>query len=194
MHVTKGVKQATCPACENATCDKLGRHGGQAVPDGSTALSGKPTDCAPINTFATMIYNVNSIPHQIFAAKLDTLSPPIAHSNDLACHAKLYCFAQMYMADPLKDICTHMLHRDLMHFEITTDTIGAVVELVSFTYDNTVFDTGMLSGGSELRDLVLRFVIARKSRLAQFHEFDELLVAGGDFVVDLFRGELMMPF
>lgn len=94
-----------------------------------------------------------------------------------------------YMIDGLRDICLHMLHRDLVDLSLSAETIASVIDLVDFTYANTADDDRGVPGG-ELRYLVLSFMISRKKELAAFPEFEELLVQGGNFVLDFFRGTL----
>lgn len=177
MHVSKGGKQLRCRKCA------------KTIITSTTPSKDQPSTS---DVFAAFVYDVNGMHHQIFASKLDNALPPVARSNDVSCHAKLYSFAMTYMIDGLRSVCLHMLHRDLVDLTLSAETIASVIELVDFAYANTAGDDQSAPGG-ELRYLVLSFVISRKKELAAFPEFEELLIHGGDFVLDFFRGTLEVP-
>jgi hypothetical protein len=145
-------------------------------------------------------YRVAGASHNSFAAHLDNAIPPVVRSNDLLSHAKLFCFAMQHMIDPLQEACLHILQRDMVVFDILNGTVGYVIDLIKFTYDNTAAtDTAEDDSESEseakldytggtLRKLVLQFALARKSELRELKEFKDLISQSGDFVVNFVDG------
>ena len=102
--------------------------------------------------------------------------------------AKLYGFADTYMVDGLNRISLHLLHRDLINLEINATTIEEVVELISFTYDNTAREgSNSIALGEGLRQVVMAFVAWRANWLPSYQTFNDLIEEGGNFATDFTR-------
>jgi hypothetical protein len=142
--------------------------------------------------FTQREYCVEETSQEDFSAYLTNIVPSLDHSNDLISHAKLYCFALQYMIEPLKQTCMHLLQRDMYCLILNADSVSAVVSLVDFTYDDTSAalkdDETQGRLGEDLRNLVLRFILALKEDIVQYKEFKALLYKAGDFVVDFVQG------
>lgn len=117
-----------------------------------------------------------------------------SRSDDLVQHAKLFVFADMYMVEPLQELCLRTLIDDLNQFDITPDTISCPVDYIAYVYGNTLPDSRSGQGGygTKLRAIALAFAVAEKTHLIRLDEFDEFLQQGGPFVVE-FVHEMLKP-
>lgn len=142
------------------------------------------------STIRSKVYPVAGVSHDAYTMKLQFDSPAFAYSENLLGHAKLYCFAMVYMIYSLKQLCLHLLHRDMLQFNVTPDTVAAATELIEYTYANTIaVDSNGENHytGDYIRDLVVEFAFENHLELSKLPLFKQLLYDGGHFVVDLFE-------
>lgn len=140
--------------------------------------------------FATRQYPAQGMTADTFRKHLSTLTPPDPITDQVSCHARLYIFAECYMIEPLKEICLHKLHRDLVLLELTTVSAEEVVKLIDYTYEQT-WETipskeGVLKEGpgQKLRELVCVYTAWKAKELYGYETFRRLLARGGEFVVE----------
>lgn len=102
-------------------------------------------------------------------------------------HAKLYVLAHTYMVNDLQDICLHQLHRSLVELDLNDASIEEVIDLVSYTYDNTSEGGDILLGTADrMRQLVISFVKDRSKLLMKSEGMRYLLAGGGPQTADFF--------
>lgn len=159
---------------------------------GSTGnLWSDPRTSSTISTASTSFvqrqYPCASMSHKELSDFLDqhkhaTTSTQI---HSLARHAKLYVLADRYMIKDLKEICLHKLHRELMLFKITTDSVEDLTELLLYTYSHTTDHGDILDGTCDgLRNLVISFVNENSKTLMKYKGFRTVLLAGGGQTAD----------
>lgn len=112
-----------------------------------------------------------------------TTSPSHNYAPVFLTHARLYTFADMRMARPLKNLVLHKLHKSLVAFELHPERVGHVVELVRYAYEHGE-DRSRDGRIDALRDMVVSFVVAEMKVLAGYDEVRELMEAGGEFAGD----------
>ncbi|KAI1941768.1 hypothetical protein LOZ66_001249 [Ophidiomyces ophidiicola] len=98
-------------------------------------------------------------------------------------HAKLYVFASRYLIPTLAQLCLIKLHRDLVHYPLTTAALDScrptnipmILELLHFSYINTKRDDPVLptpsalsSSENQLRKLVTHFAACKVRELAGY--------------------------
>lgn len=98
-------------------------------------------------------------------------------------HAQLYTFADMRIAQRLKDLVLHKLHGTLVKFHLYRERLGDVAELVRYAYEHGEdrAETGRIDA---LRELVLSFVVAEMAALNECRDFRDLMEAGGELSGD----------
>ena len=99
------------------------------------------------------------------------------------CHARLYVFADKHHIEPLRKLAKHKLQRTLIAFNLYTERIADVVELIRYVYENTP-PRGHTR--DELRELVMRYVVCQYDKLALSEDFLNLMEEGGACVRDCF--------
>ena len=104
----------------------------------------------------------------------------------LGAHAKLYHFADYNMIIDLKSLCRHKWHRDLLVFNLSSETIPFITELLRFTYDITETDESY--NDNSLRSLVMAYATSLAKELMEYDELNVLLTEGGDLVRDFMTG------
>lgn len=145
------------------------------------------------SAFEKRKYDVGKIKHKDFSKNLRYQIPAVSFSGKLLPHAKLWVFADRYLVNDLKDLCLHMLCRELLLFKINADTVFQIFELLSYVYDpeNTCQSDKDTSGNGEegyvnkLRDLVISYAACIINELQDFKEFKETLREGGNLAVKL---------
>lgn len=103
--------------------------------------------------------------------------------SSLLQHAKLYVLATKYITAELPDICLHKLHAQLLAFKISDDSIEELIQLIIYTYENTLCDGDIATGtGDKLRDLVIRYIVDRAENLMPYGDFRRraMLAAGSE--------------
>lgn len=143
-------------------------------------------------------YDVGKIKHKDFSKNLKFRRPFIRMSGDLLAHAKLWVFADRYLIQDLKDLCLHMLHRELLFFNINRYSVLEIFELLSYVYDpeNTrnsdedTLDNGEELYVNELKGLAISYATCIIHELREFKQYRETLRNGGDLAADLGSLEL----
>ena len=107
-------------------------------------------------------------------------------SEELICHAKLYCFGQLYLIDELKTLCLFKLHRDLVKLRLIKENILHLVNLLRYVFANTSNNNdSTIDTGSVLRKVVTIYASCKFKELMTDVRFRELLEEGGELVSTL---------
>jgi len=101
-------------------------------------------------------------------------------------HAKLLVFADKFLLQPLKDLCTHKLHRDLIEYDVKVSGVAEIADLFRYVYDNT-YNELEITDGSELRKLVMVFAVCKAKMLVEDCDFADLIQSGGEVARDFTR-------
>ena len=142
---------------------------------------------AQSNSFSGMRISVGAMDHEAVTQFLKLASPNDKPVDNRLTHAKLWVFADMYMTSSLEQLCLHKLHRDLRCLALTAESAAKVCELT--TYDFEQSPTNMQADGREInpRALVKAYLKEHVNTLLTFPVFKELLITGGELVLDLIR-------
>lgn len=62
---------------------------------------------------------------------------PAMYMEMLMAHAQVYVFADYHGIDKLQSLALRQMHRLLVQFPVTYETVGSILELVQYTYENT---------------------------------------------------------
>lgn len=120
--------------------------------------------------------------------KIKAWKPPV--NNDrcedygpiFLCHAELYVFSDRYNVKPLQDLALQKLRLTLTRFNMFEERINDIVQLVRYTYANTVdFDDGI----DRLRNLVSDYVVCHMETIAEDKDFQDLLQEPGAAAKDI---------
>lgn len=103
------------------------------------------------------------------------------HTNVLIAHAAMHALAVNYEITKLKKLSLQKLADKLMRFDCKPERVGDVLALVRWVYNT---DSGMPGDMTELKDLVVKYVVSEVSGFGNTKEFGELLMDGGGFVKD----------
>ncbi|RAL04243.1 uncharacterized protein BO80DRAFT_486638 [Aspergillus ibericus CBS 121593] len=95
-------------------------------------------------------------------------------------HAKLYILADKYCILPLADLVLYKLETTLAQFNLCEENISDVTELIRFSYQWT-------RPNDALRLLITTYVVSVLGQIGENTEFQELLMDGGFFVLDLWQ-------
>ncbi len=100
--------------------------------------------------------------------------------------ARLYAFAEQWMAQDLKVLTLHKLHGVLRHFNLFTSCRPAVMKLVRFAY-NSDHTPGRGHSGQidELRELVVEFMAMHARAFMNYENHRCLLNEEGEYAGDL---------
>lgn len=98
------------------------------------------------------------------------------------CHARLYVFAEKYDIAPLKKLSVNRLHQTLSVFNLYKERVGDIVDLMQYSYANTVHRS---SFDDPLRSLVIHYAASVVENLVQSSRFKALLEEPGELASDL---------
>jgi hypothetical protein len=101
-------------------------------------------------------------------------------------HARLYNFADMQLAHPLKQLTLHKLHQTLMGFQLFRSRVGDIIELARYAYDHNM-DRREDGAVDKLRMLVVLYITREIEIIGKTKEWEALIEEGGEFVVDFWR-------
>jgi hypothetical protein len=142
--------------------------------------------------FLGLKFPVGDLTSSQFAENLDVRK--VSVSDDILAHVRLWTFADTYLVDHLQETCLHLLHRDLVDFQINAESVGEIIDLIEYVWDNTlVSDHGGFSGGPHeaFRLLVLKYALAHGDELIKFPEFaDWLDIEDTQFSCDFRQGRI----
>lgn len=99
-------------------------------------------------------------------------------------HVELYIIADKYGIEPLRQLVLHKLHQTLKSFTVYETDVVCIAEFLRFVYQNTPSDNGKMD---PLRDLTSRYVVFILGKIGDIEAFKQLLVEGGDFVIDFWH-------
>ena len=86
---------------------------------------------------------------------------------------------------PLKDLCLHKLHQDLLHYDIKEHGVEEIRDLLVYVYDNTSSANLGAGAGWDLRDLVMIFAACKAEMLVEDVAF-RLVLENGTEVASAF--------
>ena len=98
------------------------------------------------------------------------------------CHAKLYRLADKYTIQPLADLVIYKLRLTLSRFILHPQRIGDVIELLEYTYENTMEYNEKID---RLRNLVSEYVICHIEKIVKHSDFLRMLQKEGDMAKDV---------
>lgn len=103
------------------------------------------------------------------------------HTNVLIAHAAMHALAVRYEITKLKKLSLQKLADKMMRFDCKPERVGDALALVRWVYTT---DSEMEGDMTELKDLVVRYVVSEVSGFGSTKEFGDLLMDGGGFVKD----------
>ena len=116
------------------------------------------------------------------------VSPSENYTQVFLCHAQLYILSDRYGIGPLRDLCIQKLRLTLSKYTLFEARISDIVELVRYTYDETM---GHEQGMDKLRSLVLNYVVCHIETIAKHSAFTEMVqergVLGKDLVLKMLQ-------
>ncbi|KAK0108096.1 hypothetical protein ONS95_002917 [Cadophora gregata] len=114
-----------------------------------------------------------------------TFEPWMDYSVLFICHASLWTLGNYRHVASLKTLALYKLHKTLCAFQLNSDNVGAVVNLVRCAYLEE--GAGLRESISGLRKLVCQYLGMNKTLLCEDDGFMDLLAEGGQFVKDFFK-------
>ncbi|KAJ9603940.1 hypothetical protein H2200_011462 [Cladophialophora chaetospira] len=98
------------------------------------------------------------------------------------CHAKLYMFSDKYSIEPLLELVLQKLRLNLSKFELHSERVADIVELMKYVYEHT---TDYENAIDRLRNLVTDYVVCHIEKVMALGDFMKLLQENGDVAKDL---------
>ncbi|KIW11513.1 hypothetical protein PV08_10814 [Exophiala spinifera] len=98
------------------------------------------------------------------------------------CHAKLYVFSDRYTIPPLRDLVLQKLRLTLSRYNLFESRTEDVVQLVGYTYRNTM---DMSPEMDKLREVVMDYLVCHVETIAKDKKFLKLLEGLGALARDL---------
>ncbi|KAL5322107.1 hypothetical protein ACEPPN_010076 [Leptodophora sp. 'Broadleaf-Isolate-01'] len=111
--------------------------------------------------------------------------PWCTYSSSFTSHASLWILGDYRHIESLKALALHKLHKTLCAFELYSQNVEDVIDLVRCAYSDE--GAGLGEGMSGLRRLVCQYLAMNKTLLCQDDGFMDLLGEGGQFVKDFFK-------
>jgi hypothetical protein len=103
----------------------------------------------------------------------------------LLVHARIYVFADKYLAQGLADLCLHKLHKYLTNLGIYPSTCKPIIALLHYAYRSLRNHGGDFDEALDpLRALVLNFVIIHRGAFSKFRGHLEMLTGDSEYAVD----------
>ena len=106
------------------------------------------------------------------------------YTQVLLCHARLYVFSDLYQIEPLQQLARQKLRLTLSRFFLFEERVSDVVELIKYTYQNTMDHE---SGLDKLRSLVIDYVVCHIETIAKDKDFQKMLQDSGALANDLIQ-------
>lgn len=117
--------------------------------------------------------------------------PDQSYSKVFVGHASLYLLGHLWMIDSLQSLALYKLHKTLCAFQLATDSMDDVLDLIRCAYSEEGEVSGSNGDVEGLRNLVCKYLVMEASFLSSNDGFMEILGEGGQFVKDFFRFEVM---
>jgi hypothetical protein len=102
---------------------------------------------------------------------------------DLAEYGKLYKFADMYLAESIKQSCLNAIPVLLERSVSNATTVQELVDFLRYVSEQEVTADG--TGIGPVRRHVVGFIGKNMARLVTFESFRSLLAAGGELMKDI---------
>lgn len=149
--------------------------------------TGKREECYCPLAFGRRKYDIPGRAHAELKQHLATLVPADSVSERLVCHAQLYILADKYMVEPLKKLCLHKLHRDLLHMQNSAEGIAEVVNLLEFVDDNPEVNTveDKADEVPPLRELIIAYMASDAKVLFANASFKAILTEHSTVAVEI---------
>jgi hypothetical protein len=104
-------------------------------------------------------------------------------ADGLLAYGKLYLFADMYLADRIKQISFVTIKIRLACSLVDATTVQELVNMLQYVAGQECTDDGV--GVGPLRKYVVAFTAKNLARLVTFDSFKALLKAGGEMMKDI---------
>ena len=135
-----------------------------------------------------MTFHVGPLSHCELQDLLLRCFPDDCPVDNLVAHAKLWQFADMYIANELKELCLHKLHRDLKAFKLTADSARKLKELYDFVYQQIPYGGDEEPDSSPLRSLMAAYTQHNGKALLQREEIVKVLKKNSaEMIIDVVR-------
>ena len=93
-----------------------------------------------------------------------------------------FMFSDKYSIEPLLELVLQKLRLNLSKFELHSQRVGDIVELMKYTYEHT---SDYEEAIDRLRSLVADYVVCHIKKIVGFGDFTKLLQENGDVAKDL---------
>lgn len=143
----------------------------------SPVIAGRPDKSELYNRFKRKEYGISD-------SAFKNRETSDNYSEIFLCHARLYVFADRYAIAPLRSLSLHKLHQILLGFTLNDERIDDVVNLIQYTYSNTV---SLSESTDDLRILVTLYAAHQVEMLGRNDNFSSLLEEHGAFGKDLLK-------
>lgn len=132
-------------------------------------------------------YPYDGLWEQFTHLQFDGNEASFSPNPDLVFHGKLYVFADRYLVTSLRTQCLKSLHRDLCGFNLSSQSLSHVLDLLEYAYMASGRDSP--DGGYSLRELIVHYTACKAPTLAQIPRFQGILdrysEMGSDLVMKL---------
>ncbi|KAH7420151.1 hypothetical protein BKA64DRAFT_690569 [Cadophora sp. MPI-SDFR-AT-0126] len=115
----------------------------------------------------------------------DSFEPWFDYSASFVSHASLWILGDYRNIASLKELALYKLHKTLSAFQLSSENVDALIDLVKCAYSEE--GAGLGEGISGLRKLVCQYLGGHKALLCEDDGFMDLLGDGGQFVKDFFK-------
>lgn len=104
------------------------------------------------------------------------------YTSVFLCHADLYVFSDRYGIKALQQLVLQKLHLTLSRFKLHPKRTGDIVDLLNYTYTNTMDYENAID---ELRDLLTDYLVCHIEKIVKDKSFSRLLATKGSLAKDL---------
>lgn len=108
-------------------------------------------------------------------------APSEDYTDVFLSHAYMYVFAEKFDIQPLKRLALRYLHQTLAGFTLWPESVGDIVLLARFVYDNTSVP---LNGVEPMRDMLKRYICYEMDVLVGASDFNNLLEENRELLHD----------
>lgn len=153
---------------------------------------GAQNQCLP--NFRALNYAVGGLSHENITILLESHKDAPSCDLHLIHHAKLYVAASRYLVQDLPNISLHKLQRHLANLQLDDNTVGDVLDLMTFTYSHTEKGGDILIQKTDkLRELVMKYIVDQSEKFMMFPGFRAVLSAGGEHTADFIALKFHKP-
>lgn len=108
-------------------------------------------------------------------------APSEDYTDVFLSHTYMYVFAEKFDIQPLKRLALRYLHQTLAGFTLWPESVGDIVVLARFVYDNTSVP---LNGAEPMRDMLKRYICYEMDVLVGTADFKDLLEGNRELLHD----------